>query len=160
MWATLSNQLMTCLDQKADLPTPNWERGNSPAHCLQTSSATAPLPASPEDCLWIWTASLLSLSPACLLIYFEVAQLCPTAYDPMGCSLLLSSWDFPGRSTGVSCHFLLQRTFPTQGSISGLLHYRQKLYHLSHQGRFSPASLSPSNFGLKSSKITRGYSDR
>lgn len=66
MWATLSNQLMTCLDQKADLPTPNWERGNSPAHCLQTSSATAPLPASPEDCLWIWTASLLSLSPAYL----------------------------------------------------------------------------------------------
>ena len=66
MWATLFNQLMTCLDQKADLPTPNWERGNSPAHCLQTSSATAPLPASPEDCLWIWTASLLSLSPAYL----------------------------------------------------------------------------------------------
>ena len=90
----------------------------------------------------------------------SVAQSCPTACDPMGCTLLLSSWDFPGRSTGVSCHFLLQRIFPTQGSISGLLHYRQKLYHLSHQGMFSPASLSPSNFGLKSSKITRGYSDR
>ena len=77
------------LDQKADLPTPNWERGNSPAHCFQTPSATAHLPASPEDCLWIWTASLLSLSPAYLLN--EAAQSCLTPCNPMGCSLLLSS---------------------------------------------------------------------
>ena len=33
------------------------------------------------------------------------------------------------------CHFLLQRIFPTQGSNLGLLHCRQTLYHLSHQGR-------------------------
>ena len=32
------------------------------------------------------------------------------------------------------CHFLLQGIFPTQGSNSGLLHCRQTLYHLSHQG--------------------------
>ena len=24
-------------------------------------------------------------------------------------------WDFPGRNTGVGCHFLLQGIFPTQG---------------------------------------------
>ena len=47
---------------------------------------------------------------------------------------LLCPWDFLGKSTGVGCHFLLQRIFPTQGSNPGLLHCRQTLYHLSHQG--------------------------
>ena len=28
----------------------------------------------------------------------------------------LSPWNFPGKSTGVGCHFLLQGIFPTQGS--------------------------------------------
>ena len=40
----------------------------------------------------------------------------------------------PGKSTGVGCHFLLQGIFPTQKSNPGLLHCRQILYHLSHQG--------------------------
>ena len=47
---------------------------------------------------------------------------------------LESPWDFPGKSTGVGCHFLPQRIFPTQGSNLGLPHCRQTLYHLSHQG--------------------------
>ena len=34
----------------------------------------------------------------------------------------------------MGCHSLLQGTFLTQGSNPGLLHYRQILYHLSHQG--------------------------
>ena len=34
----------------------------------------------------------------------------------------------------MGCHFLLQGIFPTQGSNAGLPHYRQTLYHLSHQG--------------------------
>ena len=46
---------------------------------------------------------------------------------------LLCPWDFPGNSTGVDCHFLLQRIFPTQGSNPGLPHCRQTLYCLSHQ---------------------------
>ena len=29
---------------------------------------------------------------------------------------LLCPWDFPGKNTGVGCHFLLQGIFPTQGS--------------------------------------------
>ena len=40
--------------------------------------------------------------------------------------------EFPGKKTGVDCHFLLQCIFPTQGSNPGLLHYRQMLYHLSY----------------------------
>ena len=38
--------------------------------------------------------------------------------------------DFPG----VGSHSLLQGIFPTQESNPGLLHCRQILYHLSHQG--------------------------
>ena len=34
---------------------------------------------------------------------------------------LLCPWDFPGKNTGVGCHFLLQGIFPTQGSNSHLL---------------------------------------
>ena len=47
---------------------------------------------------------------------------------------LLRPWDFPGKSTGVGCHFLLQRICPTQGSNWGLLHCRQMLYYPSHKG--------------------------
>ena len=35
----------------------------------------------------------------------------------------------------MGCHSLLQGIFPTQGSNPGLLHCRQILNHLSHQGR-------------------------
>ena len=41
-------------------------------------------------------------------------------------------WDFPGKNTGVGCHFLLQGIFLTQGLNLGLLHFRQILYLLSH----------------------------
>ena len=41
---------------------------------------------------------------------------------------LLHPWDFPGNSTGVGCHFLLQGIFPTQGLNTGLPHCRQTLY--------------------------------
>ena len=66
----------------------------------------------------------------------EVAQPCQTLCDPMVCSLRGSSipWDFPGKNTGVGCHFLLQGIFPTQGLNPDLPHCRQMLYTLSHQG--------------------------
>ena len=61
--------------------------------------------------------------------------------DSIDCSLpltvayrLLHPWDFPGKSTRVGCHFLLQGIFPTQGSNLGLPPCRQMLYPLSHQG--------------------------
>ena len=47
---------------------------------------------------------------------------------------LLCPWNSPGKNIGVGSHFLLQGIFPTQGSNPGLLHCRQILYHLSHQG--------------------------
>ena len=45
----------------------------------------------------------------------------------------------------MGCHFLLQGIFPTQGSNSGLLHCRQILYRLSHQG--SPTTHTASLLG-------------
>ena len=64
----------------------------------------------------------------------EVAQSCQTLCNPMDCSLPgFSAHVILGTSTGVGCHFLLQRIFPTQGSNLGLPHCRQTLYPLSHQ---------------------------
>ena len=43
-------------------------------------------------------------------------------------------WDSPSKNTGVSCHFLIQGIFQTQGlspCLSCLLHCRQILYHWS-----------------------------
>ena len=54
---------------------------------------------------------------------------------------LLCPWDFPGKSTRVACHFLLQGIFLTQGPNPGLPHCKQTLYHLSHQG-------TPSQFSV------------
>ena len=36
---------------------------------------------------------------------------------------LLCPWNSPSRNTGVGCHFLLQRIFPTQGLNLCLLHF-------------------------------------
>ena len=49
-------------------------------------------------------------------------------------SQALSPWDFPGKNTGMGCHFLLNGIFLTQGLNLGLLHCRRILYHLNHQG--------------------------
>ena len=55
----------------------------------------------------------------------QTLQSCLTLCDPVDCSLPGSS-SSPGMSTGVGCHALLQRVFPTQGlkpRLLGLLHW-------------------------------------
>ena len=68
------------------------------------------------------------LSSLCLKMYSlshaQLLQLCG----------LYSPWNSPGQNTGMGSLFLLQGIFPTQGSNSGLLNYRQILYQLSHKG--------------------------
>ena len=61
-------------------------------------------------------------------------------------------WGSPGKNTGVGCHALLQRMFPTQESSPSLLHCRWILYCLSRQGR-------PSNLRnkTKSHRLLRYY---
>ena len=65
-----------------------------------------------------------------------VAQSCSTPCSPTDCSLPDSSvhGDSPSMNTEVGCHAPLLRIFPTQGSNPGLLHCRQILYCLNHQG--------------------------
>ena len=41
---------------------------------------------------------------------------------------------FPGKNTGMDCHFLLQGIFLTQGSNPHLLHWQAGSLSLSHQG--------------------------
>ena len=88
---------------------------------------------------------LFTCAVLCLVI-----QSCPPLWDSRDCSLPGSSvhGDSPGKNTGVGCHAFLQGIFPTQGSNHGLLHCRQILYHLSHQG--SPIySLNPSQSPMR-----------
>ena len=64
-----------------------------------------------------------------------VAQSCPNLFDPMdptGSSVHENSLG----NTAVGCHSLLQGIFPTRGLNPGLLHCRQILYALSHQGSY------------------------
>ena len=70
-----------------------------------------------------------------LFVCALVAQSCPTLCDPMDHSPWGSSvHGFPGKNIGVGCHFLLQRLSPIQELNPHVLHYRQTLYSLSHQG--------------------------
>ena len=63
----------------------------------------------------------------------KVAQSCPTLRPHGMYTRLLRPLDFPGKSTRVGCHFLLQRIFPTQGLNPGLPHCRWLLYQLNHR---------------------------
>ena len=77
----------------------------------------------------------------------EVAQSCPTLLQPHGLqpTRLFRPWDFPGKNTGVGCHFLLQGIFPTQRlnlHFFCLLHWQVDSLSLSHLG--SPAAAAKS----------------
>ena len=80
-------------------------------------------------CLWLFDGLLCTM--LCL-----VTQSSLTLCGAMDCSQPGFSLhgDSPGKNTGVGCHALLKGIFPIQGSNPGLLHCRQILYHLSHQG--------------------------
>ena len=58
---------------------------------------------------------------------------------------LLCPWDFPGKNTGVGCHFLLQGIFLTQGSNLHLWHWQVDYLLLSHQGDLGAFSSSTSS---------------
>ena len=53
-----------------------------------------------------------------------VTKSCPTLAIPEEPTGFLCPWDFPGKNTGVGCHFLLQGIFPAQGSNPRLLYCR------------------------------------
>ena len=51
------------------------------------------------------------------------------------------SWNSSTLATGVGCHAILQRTFPTQGSNPGLLHCRLNLELNLELCRYRPAKM-------------------
>ena len=86
---------------------------------------------------FLWDSKLESVSRSVV-----PESLWPHGLQP---SRLLCPWDFPGKDTGVGCHFFLQGIFPIQGSNLGLLHCRQILYQLSYKG--SPSLNALGNSG-------------
>ena len=80
-----------------------------------------------------------------------VAQSCLTLCDRVDYSSPGSSVHgiSLSKNTGARCHFLLQGIFPTQRLNSGLLHCRQILHCLSHQG--SPPTPTCCRSGQKKS---------
>ena len=70
----------------------------------------------------LWTksiSSLLGLQGACALSCFSRVRLFETLWTIV--TRLFCPWNFPGKSTRVDCHFLLQQIFPTQASNPHLL---------------------------------------
>ena len=70
------------------------------------------------------------LMAVCVLSRFSHVPLSATPWTVA--HQLLCPWDSPGKNTGVGCHALLQRIFPTQGSKPHLLrflHFRWILFH-------------------------------
>ena len=59
-------------------------------------------------CLFLLSLSVMPNSFVTSWTVAHQAPLCP--------------WDFPGKNTGMGCHFLLQGIFPTQGSNPHFLH--------------------------------------
>ena len=59
-----------------------------------------------SSCGYILVAAWLI---GCIMVRISPVRLFAT---PRG--LIVCQWDFPGKNTGVDCHFLLQGIFPTQ----------------------------------------------
>jgi len=68
---------------------------------------------------------------------YWVTKFCQTLLRPrrLQPASSLCPWDFPGKNTGVGCHFLLQGIFPTQGSNLCLLHWQAGSLSPSHRGK-------------------------
>ena len=84
-------------------------------------------------------------------VFCLVTQSCLTFWDPMDCSLPDSSVhrDSLGKNTGVGCHALLQRLFPTHGLNPGLPDCEWILYCLESSGK-------PENTGAGSLSLLQG----
>ena len=83
--------------------------------------------------------NLRSFTMQCVLSRFScVDSLQPYELWP---TRFLCPRDLPGKNTGVGCCALLQEIFLTHGLNLGLLHCRQILYRLSHQGNLQFSSV-------------------
>ena len=105
-------------------PSPPLELSSDTPSCQTSAGHHIHIPVTPRVFL-----NFLNVCCVCL-----VTQLCPTLCNPMDYSLPVSSVheDSPGKNTRVGC--------PPPGDLHnkgwnpGLLHCRQILHHMSHQG--------------------------
>ena len=74
----------------------------------------------------VWTLFVCCCCCCCL-----VTESCLTLLQLRGLkpARLLCPLDFPGKNTGLDCHFLLQGLFLTQGSNPLLLNWQADIYH-------------------------------
>ena len=85
----------------------------------------------------------IKLPACCMLSCFTHVQLSAALWTVVSQAPL--SVDSPGKNTGVGCYAFLQGIFLTQGSnprLLSLLHCRQILHPLSHQGSPNTGSSS------------------
>ena len=71
--------------------------------------------SSNVDLFWKHLADpLIWTFPDAIRLVCLCAKSCPTLLQPQGLkpARFLCPWDLPGKNTGVSCHFLLQGSFP------------------------------------------------
>ena len=97
----------------------------------ESSSLTSHYPTELQPCLLKWLT----------FIVCAVASVFSDSLWPHGPqhARLLCPWNFPGKNTGVGCHFPLQGILLPQESKPGLLHWQADSLSLRHQG--SPAVL-------------------
>ena len=70
----------------------------------------------------------------CVCVCVLVGQSCPSICNPCSQPQAPLSMKLSRQEYWMGSHSLLQRIFPTQGMNPGLLHCRQILYQVSHQG--------------------------
>ena len=94
----------------------------------------------------------------CVCMCVCVCVRCSVMSDSLRPTRPLCSWSSPGKNTGVSSYFLLQGIFLTQGLNPRLLHGRQILYHLSHQGSPQKKMRVIADFSLERMQTRRQWS--
>ena len=78
--------------------------------------------------IYRWQNKHAKRCPLSLIIVGVCSDMCDSL-QPQGLqpTRFFCVWDFPGKNTGVGCHFLLQEIFPNQGSnpqFSSLIHWQ------------------------------------
>ena len=130
-WAVFSMRLIFCHLIDSPHPPKTCDHNNPTSSYSLHHSLSAVLTGFSISCQDCYNSpqslpSCCGLDSESRLPLWQPCGLLPTRF--------LCPWDFPSKGTGVGCHFLLQGIFPSQGLNPGLLHCRQTLYGLSHQG--------------------------
>ena len=109
-----------------------------PLNLMNTTTETSWIPA--RGCAGAGNSGTWEQA-ACIRIWLCYYHLVPS-------TRFLCPWDFPGKNTGVGCHFLLQGIFLTQRwnlHFLSLLHWQADSLSLCHLGSHSQTPYSTFN---------------